>query len=75
MYYNYHAKIKNLIKTNHLTGYKFVEKYHNISPALVLIFDCHTPMPIRKHKWEEYKLFLLHFGINLQIPNDETNNL
>ena len=54
MYFNYHAKIKNLILNGHLTKYKIVEKWNNISPALVLFFDNNKPMPIRIHKWEEY---------------------
>lgn len=54
MYYNYHAKAKRLIKEGRLIGYQIVESYHGISPALVLYFDNHTPMPIRQHRWSEY---------------------
>lgn len=54
MYFNYHAKIKKLISEGHLTGYKIVESYNNISPALVLYFDNSKPMPVRKHHFEEY---------------------
>lgn len=53
MYFNYHAKAKNLIKEGKLVSIKFVENYNNISPALILIFD-HCVMPIRQHKWQEY---------------------
>ncbi len=53
MYFNYHAKAKKLIRDGKLTDYKIVEKYHNISPALLLIFDDYI-MPIRQHKWNEY---------------------
>ena len=53
MYYNYHAKEKKLIKEGKLTDYKIVEKYNNISPALLLIFGNYI-MPIRAHKWQEY---------------------
>lgn len=54
MYFNYHAKAKNLITTGHLVKYETVNKWNDISPALVLFFDNHTPMPIRQNKWEEY---------------------
>ena len=53
MYFNYHAKAKNLIKNGKLIDYKIVEKYKNISPALLLIFD-ELIMPIRQHRWQEY---------------------
>ncbi len=70
MYFNYHAKIKKLIQEHHLIGYKFMDKYNKISPALVLLFDCHPPMPIRQHRWQEYKIFLATYGTDLQIPKD-----
>ncbi len=54
MYYNYHAKIKNLILSGHLMYYKIVDKWNSVSPALVLFFNNHKPMPIRNYKWEEY---------------------
>lgn len=54
MYYNYHAKAKKLIADGHLIDYKVVEKWNNISPALVLYFDNHKPMPIRKYKFDDY---------------------
>lgn len=54
MYFNYHAKAKQLIKEGHLTDYEIVERWNIIAPALVLHFDNHKPMPIRKYKWEEY---------------------
>ena len=53
MYFNYHAKAKNLIKNGKLIDYKIVEKYNNISPALLLIFD-ELIIPIRQHRWQEY---------------------
>ena len=55
-YFNYHAKAKSLINEGKLKGYYFTEKYNQISPALVLIFDdkTHPVMPIREHKWIEY---------------------
>ena len=54
MYFNYHAKAKKLIDEGKLTCYKFVEKWNNISPALVLFFKNNKPMPIRQDKWEIY---------------------
>lgn len=53
-YFNYHAKVKKLIDEKHCTGARLMESYHNISPALVLYFDNHPPMPIREHKFAEY---------------------
>ena len=38
MYYSYHNKAKQLINTNHLVGFEIVDKWNNISPALVLFF-------------------------------------
>ena len=53
-YFNYHAKKKNKIKENKLLKYELVEKWNNISPALVLYFTDGTIMPIREHRFEEY---------------------
>lgn len=57
-YFNYHAKAKKLIKTGHLVRFEIVPKWGNIAPALVLYFDNNRPMPIRSHRWEEYKELL-----------------
>ena len=56
MYYNYHAIAKKLIKDGKLRNFYIVEKYNNISPALVLEFDDekHPIMPIREYRWDEY---------------------
>jgi hypothetical protein len=54
MYYNYHATVKKLIADGHLIDYISLDKYHNISPCLLLVFDNHRPMPIRKYRWAEY---------------------
>ena len=55
-YFSYHATIKKLISEGKLSGYYFTQRYKNISPALVLIFDDHKHpiMPVREHRWEEY---------------------
>ena len=54
MYYNYHATAKKLIEEDHLVKMEIVKKWNNISPALVLYFDNHRPMPIRQYRWDEY---------------------
>ena len=54
MYYNYHGKIKQLIQEGHLIDYQVMPRWNLITPALVLFFDNHKPMPIRKYRWEEY---------------------
>ena len=54
-YYNYHVKAKELIKSGHLIKWEIVEDWNGIKPALVLHFDNHRSMPIRKHRWDEYK--------------------
>lgn len=53
-YFNYHAKAKNLIQTGHLVKFEIVERWNNITPAMVLYFDNHKPMPIREHRFDEY---------------------
>lgn len=54
MYFNYHAKVKKLIKDGFLVEVKFFKSYHNISPAMVLFFSNEKPMPIREYRWKEY---------------------
>jgi hypothetical protein len=56
MYYNYHARARQLIAEGHLVGYEYFDNWNGIAPALVLFFDNHSPMPIRKHKWNEYSM-------------------
>lgn len=60
-YYNYHAVVKKLIFEGELVGYKFMEEYRGIAPALVLYFKNHAPIPIRSYRWEEYLPFLINF--------------
>lgn len=55
MYYNYHAQAHQLISGGHLTKFEIVKRWNSISPALVLYFDNHRPMPIREYRWDEYK--------------------
>lgn len=54
MYFNYHAKLKRLIREGHLVEYKIVERHNAVSPALVLYFDNNKPCPVRKEHFTEY---------------------
>lgn len=47
-------KQKKLIAEGHLVDYEIVDNWNKISPALVLYFDNHRPMPIREYMWDEY---------------------
>ena len=69
-YFNYHAKAKNLIKTNHLIAVTIFEKYHHIYPAMVLYFDVSKPIPIREYMWEDY--IPLINQVNVKIEDNRT---
>ena len=62
-YYNYHGIAKKLIQTKHCTYAEFVQKYNHISPALVLYFDNHKPMPIRENQFSEYLILSQFYEI------------
>lgn len=62
-YFNYHAKAQNLIKSGHCVKAEVVDKYKNISPALVLYFDNHIQMPIRLHRFAQYFKLLKHYNV------------
>lgn len=66
-YFNYHAKAQNLIKSGHCVKSEIVDKYKDITPALILYFDNHIPMPIRPHKF--YYYFQLLNDNNVVIEN------
>ena len=70
MYFNYHAKIKNLICSGHATGYERLEKHNNISPCILIYFDNHRAMPIREHRFEEYEFLFAKFDV-LELKNDD----
>lgn len=53
-YFNYHAKIRKLIKEGQVTKYEFVSDWNGIKPALVIYFKNEKPMPIREYRWQEY---------------------
>lgn len=63
MYFNYHAKVKRLIKEGRAVGYEFLESYHNISPCLLIYFIGERPMPIRADHFDEYLKLLREFDI------------
>ncbi len=65
-YFNYHAKAQNLIKAGHCVKAEVVEKYKDISPALILYFDNHIQMPVRLHKFDEYFELLKRFGVTVE---------
>lgn len=70
MYFNYHATAKKLIAEQKLINWYITDKYNNISPALVLIFDdfIHHTMPIKEEHWSEYECLL---DENLRIDANE----
>ena len=65
-YYNYHAQCKKLINSHHLIGASMFKRYKHISPALVLYFDNHKPIPIREYKFPEYIELLNSLNINIK---------
>lgn len=54
MYYNYHAVAKRLIREGKLVAFRKVDRWGAISPAFVLFFTDHRPMPIREERVAEY---------------------
>lgn len=68
-YFNYHAKVKRLILEQQLTGYKFVDDYNGIRPALVLYFKNERPMPIREYRWEEYLPLLMSMSDKMEFAD------
>lgn len=51
-----------MIRTGHFVKKEYVGVWNDISPALVLFFDNHIPMPIRKERWGEYEAILTECG-------------
>ena len=70
-YYNYHAKIKRLIKEGHLVDFEYYDRWNNISNCFVLFFDNHRPMPIRNYRYDEYKSFLKENNIQFAKKIDK----
>lgn len=75
MYYNYHAKAKQLISENHLQRFEIVNRWNSISPALVLYFDNHRPMPIREYRWDEYWEILTSENGKIMMKQNENCNI
>lgn len=69
MYYNYHAVAKRLIENGHTIGASFFNRYHHISPALVIYFDNHKPIPIREYMWDNYIPLLEQKNVKI-LKND-----
>lgn len=59
-YFNYHATAKRLIAEGRLKGFRIVERYGSIAPALLLFFEDerHPVMPIRQSRFAEYEPLL-----------------
>lgn len=68
-YYNYHAQCKKLIQNNHIIGATIFDSYKHISPALVLYFDNHRPIPIREYKWNEYMPLIKEKNLKIEKQN------
>lgn len=64
-YYNYHGIAMNLIKNGHYERAEIMQNYNKISPALVLFFDNHKPMPIREKHFEKYIALLNYYEIQI----------
>lgn len=68
-YFNYHAKVRKLIEGGHCTFAQIKDNHNGISPALLLHFDNHAPMPIRLNHFDEYFNLLRSRGV--PISRDE----
>ncbi len=53
-YFNYHGRVKQKLKTGDLERFEIVERWNDISPALVLHFSDGEAYPIRETYWDEY---------------------
>lgn len=45
---------------------EIVEKYRDISPALILYFDNHIQMPVRPYRFDEYLELLELNGVKVK---------
>lgn len=70
MYFNYHAKLKNLIQTGHAVGFERFVEYHGISPCILIYFDNGDKWPVREYRFDEYLFLFAKFGVE-QIYKDE----
>ena len=69
-YFNYHAKLKNLIKNGDCIGVSLLYKYQNIKPAMVFYFSNHKPMPVRNYRWDEYFPLIKEYNLKLSNPDN-----
>ena len=69
-YFNYHAKIKSLIKSGDCLGASLLYKYHNIKPAMVFYFKSHIPMPVRNYMWQDYFPLIKQYNLKLDNPDN-----
>ena len=70
-YYNYHAIAKNLLKNGHCIAVTKFNRYRHISPALVLYFDNHRPIPIREYMWQDYLPVIENLGLKIINKNTQ----
>lgn len=69
-YFNYHAKVKSLIKSGECLCASLLNKYNHIKPAMVFYFKNHKPMPIRDYMWNEYLRLIKQYNIQLDNPDN-----
>ena len=70
-YYNYHGIARKLIFNGNCTHAELKRKHNSISPALILYFDNHKPMPIRENHFIEYINLLKFYEIPItSLPAD-----
>ena len=69
-YFNFHANVKNLIKSGNCLEVTIFQEYHKIQPAMVFYFKNHKPIPIRFYRWQEYYPLIKQFNL---IVNNYSN--
>ena len=69
-YFNYHAKIKNLVKNGDCIGVSLLYKYNHIKPAMVFYFKSHNPMNVRDYRWDEYLHLISQYNLKLNNPDN-----
>lgn len=70
MYFNYHAKVKSLIRNGEALYYEFVDEYHKISPCLLIFFKGDKVYPIREHRFMEYFDLIIEYNIKERVAGD-----
>ena len=72
MYFDYHRVAKKLIREGRLTEIRRVERWGKISPAFVLFFVGHRPMPIREERMPEYAALIEEISSSHLIRRGDT---